>query len=330
MARCLVTGGAGFIGSHLVDALVLHGHEVRVLDNLCTGRRENLAWVGDQVEFIRGDVTDPAAVRAAIQGVEVVYHQAALASVPRSVADPLATHHACATGTLNVLVAARDAGVRRLVYAASSSAYGNSPEMPRREVQPACPRSPYAIAKVVGEQYCEVFSQLYGLETVRLRYFNVFGPRQAPGSPYSAVIPRFAEALLTGRSPVIYGDGLQSRDFTYVEDVVQANLLAAEAPRVAGQVYNVACGRRTTLRQLVTFLNDLLGTEIPPAYEDARAGDVRHSEADISRAQTDLGYCPRWDLKQGLGRCVEYYKGIYTPAAPAGLTVRYSCTSHAV
>jgi UDP-glucose 4-epimerase len=278
---------------------------------------------------VPGDVTDTETIRAAVRGVEVVYHQAALASVPRSVADPLATHTACATGTLQVLLAARDAGVGRVIYAASSSAYGSSSLVPRRESQPTAPRSPYAIAKLAGEQYCEVFSQLYGLPTVRLRYFNVFGPRQVPGSPYAAVIPRFIEALLHGRRPVIYGDGLQSRDFTYVEDAVQANLLAAEAPRVSGQVYNVACGRQTTLRQLVTLLNDLLGTEAAPDYQDARPGDVRHSEADIRRAQVELGYCPRWDFKQGLSRCLEYYKGIYKAPELVGGGGRYSCTSHA-
>jgi UDP-glucose 4-epimerase len=307
MAVCLVTGGAGFIGSHLVDALVVRGHEVRVLDNLSTGAIDNLAWVRGQVDFVRGDVTEPEDVRKAVQGVEVVYHQAALASVPRSIADPMATHHACATGTLNVLIAARDAKVRRVVYAASSSAYGNSALLPRREAHPPSPRSPYAIAKLTGEHYCEAVCQIYGLETVRLRYFNVFGPRQPPGSPYSAVIPLFIEAMLNGRDPIVQGDGLQSRDFTYVEDVIQANLLAAEAPRVAGQVYNIACGRRTTLIQLLDALNDILGTSVKPLYQEPRAGDVRHSEADIARAQTDLGYCPRWDLKEGLARSVEYY-----------------------
>ncbi len=260
MTVCLVTGGAGFIGSHLVEALLGRGHTVRVLDNFSTGDPANLAQVREQVRVFDGDITDLTTVQAAVQGVEVVFHQAALASVPRSVADPLATHHACVNGTLHVLLAARDAGVRRVVYAASSSAYGNSERLPKCESDPTLPLSPYAAAKLAGEQYCAAFSEVYGLETVRLRYFNVFGPRQSPDSPYAAVIPRFIEAMTAGRSPVIHGDGQQSRDFTFVADVVQANLLAAEAPGVSGQVYNIACGRRTSLLELVEHLNALLGT----------------------------------------------------------------------
>ena len=307
MAKCLVTGGAGFIGSHLVEALLRTGHEVRVLDNFSTGARANLAAVEADIELVEGDISDLEVVRAACQDVELVFHEAALASVPRSVADPLSTHRVCATGTLHVLMAAREAGVRRVIYAASSSAYGDTPTLPKRESDPPRPLSPYAVAKLVGENYCSVFFNVYGLETVRLRYFNVFGPRQPPGGPYSAVIPLFAEAMLAGRRPLIHGDGLQSRDFTYVAEVVQANLLAAQAARVAGKVYNVACGRRTTLLELIAQINDCLGTRIKPTHGEPRPGDVRHSLADIALAQADLGYCPCTDLSQGLLRCLEYY-----------------------
>jgi UDP-glucose 4-epimerase len=307
MAKCLVTGGAGFIGSHLVEALLQAGHEVRVLDNFSTGARANLAAVEDNIELIEGDISDAEVVRAAAQGIELIFHEAALASVSRSVADPLATHRVCATGTLHVLMAAREAGVRRVIYAASSSAYGDTPTLPKRETDPPRPLSPYAVAKLVGEHYCSVFFNVYGLETVRLRYFNVFGPRQPPGGPYSAVIPLFAEAMLAGRRPLIHGDGLQSRDFTYVAEVVQANLLAAKASRVAGKVYNVACGRRTTLLELVARINESLGTRIQPTHGEPRPGDVRHSLADIALAQAELGYCPCTDLAQGLARCLEYY-----------------------
>jgi UDP-glucose 4-epimerase len=243
-----------------------------------------------------------------MRGVEVVYHQAALASVPRSVADPLATHRACVDGTLNVLLAARAAGVRRVVYAASSSAYGNSARLPKSEDDPTAPLSPYAVAKLAGEQYCAAFTEVYGLETVRLRYFNVFGPRQTPDSPYAAVIPRFVAAMAAGRSPVVHGDGVQSRDFTFVADAVQANLLAAAAPGVAGRVYNVACGRRTTLLEIVNHLNDLLGTSIRPTHGKPRPGDVRHSQADIRRAQEDLGYRPTTDVPTGLRAYLEWWR----------------------
>jgi nucleoside-diphosphate-sugar epimerase len=308
MAVCLVTGGAGFIGSHLTDALVAAGHTVRVLDNFSTGKRENLAGVRSRIQLMEGDITDPGAVRVAVRGVEVVYHQAALASVPRSVADPLATHAACATGTLNVLVAARDAKVRRVVYAASSSAYGDSARLPKHEDDPTRPLSPYAVAKLAGEQYCAAFTGVYGLETVRLRYFNIFGPRQSPDSAYAAVIPLFIQALANGRSPLIHGDGEQSRDFTYVADAVLANLRAAEAPGVAGKVYNVACGRRTTLNQLVAHLNRLLGTDIPSGHGDPRPGDVRHSQADIERARNELGYRPTTNVLEGLRHCLHWWE----------------------
>lgn len=307
MSVCLVTGGAGFIGSHLVDALLGEGHAVRVFDNLSTGSLDNLARVRDRIDFMQGDLIDPDAVRRAAEGVEVIFHEAALASVPRSVADPLATHMACANGTLHVLLAARDAGVRRVVYAASSSAYGASVKLPKRETDPTLPLSPYAVAKLAGEQYCAAFTHVYGLETVRLRYFNVFGPRQRPDSPYAAVIPLFMEALLAGQSPVIHGDGTQSRDFTFVADVVQANLLAATAPAASGNVYNIACGRRTSLLELVSKINTMLGACIQPIHDAPRPGDVKHSQADIARAQADLGFQPRMDIDQGLRCCLDYY-----------------------
>ncbi|MFL5244732.1 MAG: SDR family oxidoreductase [Gemmataceae bacterium] len=307
MSISLVTGGAGFIGSHLVEALLARGKKVRVLDNFSTGDRANLQDVRDQIEVIDGDITEPDTVRAAMRGVDFVFHQAALASVPRSVADPLATHRACVDGTLNVLMAAREARVRRLVYAASSSAYGDSERLPKRESDPTAPRSPYAVSKLAGEHYCAAFFNVYGLETVRLRYFNVFGPRQAPDSPYAAVVPVFIRAMLAGRSPTLHGDGLQSRDFTYIDDVIQANLLAAEAPGVGGRLYNVACGRRTTLLEIVERLNALLTTKIKPTHTEARPGDVRHSQADITQAQEELGYTPRMDVARGLKKCVEYY-----------------------
>jgi UDP-glucose 4-epimerase len=308
MSLCLVTGGAGFIGSHLVDGLLAAGHKVRVLDDFSTGDPRNLEGVRKRIELIEGDIAQAEVVHRATQGVEIVFHQAALASVPRSVADPVGTNQVCVNGTLNVLLAARDAGARRVIYAASSSAYGNSDHLPKRETDPTLPLSPYAVAKLAGEHYCAAFSEVYGLETVRLRYFNVFGPRQPPDSPYAAVIPRFLEAMIAGKSPIIYGDGRQSRDFTYVADVVQANLLAAEAAKVSGKVYNIACGRRTSLLELVTQINALLGTQIKPIHEDARPGDVIHSQADIAPAQADLGYNPQFEMEEGLRLCLDYFR----------------------
>lgn len=308
MAISLVTGGAGFIGSHLIEALLARGDRVRVLDDFSTGSWDNLEAVRDRVEVIEGDVTDPSTVRTAVRGVEVVYHQAALASVPRSVANPQATHRVCVDGALQVLLAARDAKVRRVVYAASSSAYGNSVRLPKSEGDPTGPLSPYAAAKLAGEHYCAAFSEVYGLETVRLRYFNVFGPRQTPDSPYAAVIPLFIQALTTGCSPKIHGDGQQSRDFTFVADVVQANLRAASAPGVSGRVYNVACGRRTSLLELISLLNGLLGVSIAATHTAPRVGDVMHSLADIDRAKTELGYRPTTDMKEGLRRCLAWWQ----------------------
>jgi UDP-glucose 4-epimerase len=308
MTTCLVTGGAGFIGSHLVEALVELGHRVRVLDNYSTGDRANLDAVRDDFEAVEADVRDWASVLAAMKGVELVFHQAALPSVPRSVADPITSHAACATGTLHVLDAARASGVRRVIYAASSSAYGNSERLPKLETDPTNPLSPYAVAKLAGEHYCKAFHEVYGLETVRLRYFNVYGPRQSPDSPYAAVIPRFLQAMLANRRPTVYGDGTQSRDFTFIEDVVQANLLAGNAPSVvAGNVYNVACGERTSLLELIDQMNGLLGTNIEPVLEPARKGDVKHSQAGIERAQKDLGYMPRIQVPEGIRRCLHYF-----------------------
>ena len=317
MTLCLVTGGAGFIGSHLVEALLKRGNSVRVLDNFSTGDPANLTDVRQDIEVLEGDLVDIETVRRAVRGVEVVYHQAALASVPRSVADPLATHAACVNGTLHVLQAAREAGVRRVVYAASSSAYGASTKLPKSETDPTLPLSPYAAAKLAAEHYCAAFSEVYGLETVRLRYFNIYGPRQTPDSPYAAVIPLFLQAMLAGRSPHVNGDGQQSRDFTFVEDAVQANLLAADTPGVSGRVYNIACGKRTSLLELVDRINNLLGTNILPSYRDPRPGDVRHSQADISRAQTELGFQPRTDVDRGLHRCLDHVRGKKSVREPA-------------
>jgi UDP-glucose 4-epimerase len=308
MSSCLVTGGAGFIGSHLVDGLLEKGHSVRVIDNLSTGNLANLAHVRDRIEMIEGDITNSKTVESAMRGVEFVFHQAALASVPRSVADPVSTNRVCVDGTLNVLLAARDAKVKRVVYAASSSAYGASASLPKRETDQTLPLSPYAVAKLAAEHYCAAFTEVYGLETVRLRYFNIFGPRQPPDSPYAAVIPLFFEAMLAGQNPVIYGDGQQSRDFTYVADAVQANLRAATAPKASGKVYNVACGSRTSLLELVAKINALLGTNLNPVHEPPRPGDVKHSQADITPAKTELGYAPQFDIDQGLQKCFEYFR----------------------
>ncbi|RMG35533.1 MAG: SDR family oxidoreductase [Planctomycetota bacterium] len=307
MTQYLVTGGAGFIGSHIVERLVEDGHPVRVLDNLSTGRLENLRDVVDDVEFIEGDITDASTVARAMRGVDVVFHQAALASVPRSVERPLDTHHACVTGTVNVLDAARRAGVRRVVYAASSSAYGNQPQLPKHEGQLPEVLSPYAAAKLAGELYCQAFARCYSLETVCLRYFNVFGPRQDPNSPYAAVIPLFVSALLDGRRPTIFGDGKQSRDFTFVANVVTANLLAADAPNVSGRVYNVACGHSLSVLELLQKICDLLGVPCDPEFAPPRPGDVRDSWADIRAAARDLRYAPIVDFDTGLKQTVAYY-----------------------
>jgi nucleoside-diphosphate-sugar epimerase len=307
MGTYLVTGGAGFIGSHIVQALVERGDSVVVLDNLSTGRAENLAECRERIVFIEADLRDLKAVRHACRGVDYVLHQGALPSVPRSVEDPIASNEVNVSGTLNVLVAARDAGVRRVVYAASSSAYGDTPTLPKRESMPADPLSPYAVAKHTGELYCQLFPSLYGTETLSLRYFNVFGPRQDPTSQYAAVIPLFITALQQGRAPIIFGDGEQSRDFTYVANVVTANLLACEAPVAAGQVINIACGARVTLNKLVAMLQRLLGVSQAPEYAPPRRGDVKHSLADIGRAEELLGYRPTVSLEEGLARTAEWF-----------------------
>lgn len=306
--KFLVTGGAGFIGSHIVDALVARGDQVRVLDNLSTGSLANLEHVRQAVEFIEGDMTNSSVVRQAVEGVDCIFHEAALASVPRSVEAPLDSHAACATGTLHLLDAARRSGVRRLVYAASSSAYGDQPFSSKRETDLLAPISPYGAAKLAGEMYCQAFTATYGFETVCLRYFNVFGPRQDPDSPYSAVIPRFVTAMLAGRRPTVYGDGHQTRDFTYVGNVVDGNLLAADAPNVSGQTFNLANGRQTSLLELIAALNELLETRIEPQFEPPRAGDVRESLADITRAREALGYEPKVDFREGLERSIDFYQ----------------------
>ena len=305
MAHYLVTGGAGFIGSHLSEELVRRGHRVRVLDNLSTGKRRNLEHIPG-VEFIEGDLADFSACVNAVRGVDYVLHQGAVASVPRSVSDPLASNRANVEGTLNILVAARDARVRRLVFAGSSSVYGDLAELPKREDMPVDPLSPYALQKLVAEQYCQMFTRLYGFETVTIRYFNVFGPRQDPSSPYSGVISLFSTALLEGRRPTVYGDGEQTRDFTYVANVVDGVLSACEAPGAAGEVINVAVGGRISLNRLLEAMNEIVGTSITPIYGAARAGDVRDSQADISKAQRLLGYVPRVSFEAGLARTLEW------------------------
>jgi nucleoside-diphosphate-sugar epimerase len=316
MAKYLVTGGAGFIGSHLSEELVRRGHTVRVADNLITGKRSNLAHVPG-VELLEGDLADESVARRAVDGMDYVLHQAAIPSVPRSVKDPIASNRANVDATLNVLVAARDAGVKRLVFAGSSSAYGDTPTLPKREDMPDKPLSPYALQKVVGEQYLQMFARLYGLETVSVRYFNVFGPRQDPSSPYSGVISVFATALLEHRSPTIYGNGEQTRDFTYVANVVDGVLRACEADGASGEVINVATGGRISLNQLFATMRDLIGSDVKPTYVESRAGDVRDSQADITKARRILGYEPTVSFEQGLARTIAWYRAPTAAGAPA-------------
>lgn len=308
-ATYLVTGGAGFIGSQLVERLLKDGHRVHVVDNLSTGKRDNLAHLSGYA-FHEVSITDLEALRPIFQGVDYVLHQAALPSVPRSVANPLETHEQCATGTLNVLLAARDAGVKRVVYAASSSAYGDIDGDFKDESMPPRPTSPYGVAKLAGEYYCQVFTECYGLETVSLRYFNVFGPRQDPASKYAAVIPLFITLMLKGERPVIYGDGLQSRDFTFIDNVIHGNLLALQAPAAVGQVMNLATGGRVNLLELVQKLNRLLGTNIEPILAPERTGDIKHSRASIDLAGQLLGYEPIVDFDAGLAQTLAWYRGI--------------------
>jgi UDP-glucose 4-epimerase len=313
MALYLVTGGAGFIGSHLTEELVRRGHRVRVVDSLITGKRRNVAHIPG-VDFLEGDLAEPGVAERAVQGVDYVLHQAAIPSVPRSVKDPLTSHRANVDASLNVLLAARDAGVKRLVYAGSSSAYGNTPTLPKHEDMPTNPLSPYALQKLVAEQYCQMFTELYGFETVTIRYFNVFGPRQDPGSPYSGVISLFAAALLEGRQPIIYGDGEQTRDFTYVANVVDGVLRAVEAPSAAGEAINVATGGRISLNELLVTMNRIVGSHLEAVYKESRAGDVHDSQADISKAKKLLGYVPIVPLDDGLKHTLDWCR------AESGLT----------
>jgi nucleoside-diphosphate-sugar epimerase len=331
----LVTGGAGFIGSHLVEALLHRGQKVRVLDNLSTGKVENLEEatgfrvpslegrpekillipLGEKAEFLRGDISDEETCRKACQGVSCVFHEAALGSVQRSVDDPLTTHRVNATGTLNMLWAAKEAGVKRFIYASSSSVFGNifsNPEevIPKEETHPTHPESPYAATKLMGELYCRIFSRIYGLETVSLRYFNVFGPRQDPESMYAAVIPRFITSVLSGKPPTVYGDGLQTRDFTYIDNVVEANLRACSAPGTAcGKVFNIACGERVSLLDILEIVYGLAGRRVAPKFEPSRPGDVRDSLADISLAKDLLGYATKVAFSVGLSRTFEHFRG---------------------
>ncbi|EAQ78716.1 SDR family oxidoreductase [Blastopirellula marina] len=308
MAKYLVTGGAGFIGSHIVEALVARGDQVRVIDNLSTGKRSNLDHVAKRIEFVEGCLTDSAVVADAVRGVDVIFHQAALASVPLSVERPLDTHAHCVTATVNLLNEARQADVRRVIYAASSSAYGDAPTLAKRETDLPNPLSPYAAAKLAAEYYLQAFYHTYGIETVGLRYFNVFGPRQDPDSPYSAVIPIFITLLLQGDRPVIYGDGEQSRDFTFVKNVALANLAAADANGVAGRIINVANGRSTSLLRLIELLNRELGANVQPQHVPPRVGDVRDSMADNTLARTLLGYEVEIDFETGLQMSIDYYR----------------------
>jgi nucleoside-diphosphate-sugar epimerase len=307
MANYLVTGGAGFIGSHLAEELVRRGERVRVVDNLATGKRQNLAHV-PSVEFIEGDLADLEVARRAVTGIDYVLHQAAIPSVPRSVEDPITSNRANVDASLNILVAARDAGVKRLVYAGSSSAYGNTPTLPKIETMATAPLSPYALQKLVAEQYCQMFTTLYGLETVTIRYFNVFGPRQDPSSPYSGVISLFISALCDGRQPTIFGDGEHTRDFTYIANVVDGVLRACTADGASGEVINVATGRRISLNTLFNTIRELVGAQLSPKYADPRPGDVKDSQADISKARRILGYQPSVTFEEGLARTVAWYR----------------------
>jgi len=314
MRTFLVTGGAGFIGSHIAEALVARGDRVRVIDNLCTGRAENLEAIGPH-EFIEADLNDEDAVARAVEGVDCVFHEAALPSVPRSVEAPLETNAACVNGTVTLLDAARRAGVRRVVYAASSSAYGDQPTSSKRETDLPAPLSPYGAAKLAAEYYCRAFTASYGFETVCLRYFNVFGPRQDPTSEYSAVIPKFVTAMLSGQSPTIYGNGEQSRDFTYIANVVHGNLLAADATEAVGRVFNLATGRSISLLNLTDRLNQLLGTDIQAVHAPPRRGDILESLADITEARKYLDYTPQVDFDEGLRRSIEYYRALASTTA---------------
>ncbi len=308
MEKFLVTGGAGFIGSNICKELVSQRCFVRVVDNLLTGKKSNLADIIDKIEFIEADMGDEKIARDTMQDVDVVLHQGALPSVPLGVDDPAATNKHCLDATLTLLLAARDTGIKRFVYAASSSAYGDSPTLPKIETMPNNPLSPYAAAKLAGEHYCSVFYKVFGLETISLRYFNVFGPQQDPASQYAAAIPAFVTAILKEEPPTIYGDGEQSRDFTYIDNVVQANLLAARTKHTAGQMVNAACGQAVTLNETIDMINELLGKNVKPVYTDTRSGDVKHSLADITLAKKLIGYEPVTQFKKGLEKAISWYR----------------------
>ncbi|MBW8001985.1 MAG: SDR family oxidoreductase [Planctomycetes bacterium] len=308
MEKFLVTGGAGFIGSNICRKLVQQGCFVRVIDNLLTGKKDNLNDIIDKIEFIQADMGDQKSIRNAMKDIDIVLHQGALPSVPKSIDDPAATHKHCTDATFTVLLAARDSGIKRFVYAASSSAYGDAPTSPKVETMPDNPLSPYAAAKLAGEYYCSVFAKSFGLQTISLRYFNVFGPYQDPTSQYAAVIPAFVTAILNDKPPTVYGDGLQSRDFTHVDNIVQANLLAVRAPKTNGETINIACGQAVTINEIIELINQLTGKKIKPNYADTRPGDVKHSLADITKAEKLIGYKPILDFKNGLIKAIEWYK----------------------
>lgn len=316
--KYLITGGAGFIGSNIALELIKRGESVRILDNFATGRRINIEPILDKIELIEGDIRDLWTVNEAVSGIDYVLHQAALPSVSRSVSNPLTSNAVNIDGTLNVLDAARQAGVKRVVFACSSSVYGESEALPKVETMPTDPLSPYAVTKLTGEEYCKIYYRLYGLETVALRYFNIFGPRQDPDSEYSAVIPLFIKAILQGKNPTIFGDGEQSRDFTFIGNAVSANLKACIAPDAAGKSYNVACGERFTLNQTLAMIADILGKKSHPKYVDARQGDIKHSLACIERAKADLGYSPDFDFKSGLKETCKWFTNIFANSTPAG------------
>jgi UDP-glucose 4-epimerase len=315
MKTALVTGGAGFIGSHIVRKLLSEGWAVRVLDDLSTGHAENLAEVADAIEFVPGSIVDAPLVERCVKDCDTVFHLAARASVPRSVAHPFEANEANVTGTLVLLLAARDAGVRRFVYSSSSSAYGDTPTLPKVETMPTQPLSPYAVSKLAAEHYCSCFANVYGLETISLRYFNVFGPRQDPNSAYAAAIPAFVSRMVADQPPIIYGDGEQSRDFCYIDNVVAANWQAANAEQLKGEVVNIACGERTTLNEIVAMINRHLGKQIAPEYHDQRPGDVRHSLASVEAARAAIGYVPQVMFAEGLARAIHYYRSLASPAA---------------
>lgn len=309
MSKCLVTGGAGFIGSHIAETLVKAAHEVRVFDNFSTGKRENLAGFESAIELMEADLTDRQAVGRAVKGMDYVFHAGAIPSVPRSIEEPAGVHEVNVTGTLNLLLAARDCGVKQFVYSSSSSVYGDTPVLPKEESMKPDPLSPYAVSKLTGEYYCSVFARVYQMPTVSLRYFNVFGPRQDPASIYSAVIPRFMDRLIRRQPPLVYGDGLQTRDFTYVADVVRANLQACESSsRAYGQAFNIACGRSITLLELLDEISKILGLSVEPEFQPERPGDIKHSWADTEKARRELGFSTAYSFRQGLEATAEWFK----------------------